>query len=171
MLHKAPRSTDWTRPWDEGRSSRRRRNARRNLRLSRESHWSRTANRASFAIRVRQVRPALRQAAENRIRGFSGAVMKQMPAKSPFCPISHACHRLLPGLYHACTTHVPGLHLPISSQAHGLYLACTSHVPGFERLCPAFLHSAFFILPSLRGSFRVALGSHWGRIGVALGSH
>ena len=169
MLLAASLQHDSPRRWNEGWESRCRRNPRRNRRLSRKSHWPRTAHRAPFAIRVRQATPALRQVAENRIRGFSGAVMKQMSAKSPFCPISHACHRLLPGLYHACTTHVPGLYLSIPSQAHGLYLPCTTHVPGFERLRPVILHSYFFLLPSPQCGFGVALGWLWGGFRVAMG--
>ena len=61
------------------------------------------------------------------------------------------------------------MNLACTSQSHGLYLACTSHVPGFRRPCPAFLHSAFCILPSPRGGFGLALVSHWCRIRVALG--
>ena len=42
----------------------------------------------------------------------------------------------------------------IKTQATGLYLAFGAHWGGFGQLGSAFLHSAFCLLPSLRGGLR-----------------
>jgi len=50
------------------------------------------------------------------------------------------------------------MYLACTSQSPPNHMACTWLEPGFGWLCPAFLHSAFCILPSSRGGFEVAIG-------------